>query len=345
MRSKAENFPKETLPDERRIIDQILPWAAVGETASGLYGVGDDCAAIPMDDEVCLLTKDLLVEGTHFLNHASTDWRLLGEKAARCNLSDLAASGGQPVALLVGLVLPPEFQMENLEKLYQGMASACKEVGATIAGGDTTRGAQVTLCITAVGKRPRHWAACLRSDARPGDFLYVTGPLGGSRAGLELLLDPKRRALISDEDAFELRDRHFRAPSRVAAARALARRSERLALLDISDSLFNECCLLAKASAVQVEVWLEKVPVHPGAAVYCDLCKIDPQRFALFSGEEYELLIASPKPRQELLEHFRESGVEADLIEIGTIKPGHGCILMEHGKPVEISDETFSHFP
>lgn len=344
MKSFPPELPGSAISTERQLIRQILPWALVGATSSGIYGVGDDCAALPMDDEICLLTKDILVEGTHFLNLPSTDWRLLGEKAARCNLSDLAAAGAQPVALLVGLVLPQDFAMDNVEKLYCGLASACKEVNANIVGGDTTRGAQVAISVTAVGKRPRTWASCLRSDARPGDFLYLTGPLGGSRAGLDLLLNPKTRALFSEEDAFELRDRHFIPPSRVAAAMALASRGERLAMLDISDSLYNEACLLAEASAVHVELWLDKVPIHPRAAHYCQVCRLDPYQFALFSGEEYELLIASPTPRLELLEHFRQRGVAADLIEMGSVKTGSGCTVLQQGKPVEISDETFAHF-
>ncbi|MGH3020586.1 MAG: thiamine-phosphate kinase, partial [Gaiellaceae bacterium] len=155
-----------------------------------------------------VVTQDTLVEGVHF-RRDWTSWRDLGWKAAAVNLSDLAALGAEPEALLVGLALPPETEPEAVVELYEGLA----EPGVPVTGGDTTRAEQLVLAVTAVGRSDRVPG---RAGALPGDLLVVTGPLGGAAAGLQALRDGL--------DGFEeLVARHRRPPLRLEEGRRLAR--------------------------------------------------------------------------------------------------------------------------
>jgi thiamine-monophosphate kinase len=341
-----------TLPDtagqlgEREIIRRLSRWLTVGATGSGDFGTGDDCAELaeaPPGTRM-IVTKDLLVEGTHFLRAADTDWYLVGRKAAGANISDLAAAGCVPRALLVGVAIPPDLPVAALEELYRGMHEAAVLASARIIGGDTTRGERLVLSITAIGAKPESWADCRRSDARVGDIIYVTGHLGGSRAGLDLILSPDKGDAIDCELADALVKRHFIPPSRLDAAIALARRGQRMAMIDISDSLYNEAALSAEASGVQMELELNAVPVARGAARFCAASGADSARFALFSGEEYELLFTSEQGIEELSEIFRATGVECPLTQLGAVKPGTGVRVLRGGNPVDPSDETFVHF-
>jgi thiamine-monophosphate kinase len=201
-----------------------------------------------------VLTQDALVENVHFrLDWIS--WRELGFRAAAVNLSDLAASGAAPEALLVTLVVPPEIAVEDVLELYGGIA----EAGVPVVGGDTTAGTTVVLSVTAAGRSERVPG---RDGARPGDVLVVSGPLGA--AGV----------------AFRSR-RYARPPLRLAEGRELA--GTATAQLDISDGLAVDAAHLARRSGVRCVLDLERVPLAPGATV-------DDLGF----GEDFELLAAVP---------------------------------------------------
>jgi len=203
-----------------------------------------------------VVTQDALVEGVHFRR----DWiafRELGYRAAAVNLSDLAAAGAEPVALLVTLAAPPELEVADVVELYEGL----NEPGVPIAGGDTASAPQLTLAVTAVGRSERVPG---RAGARPGDLVVVTGPLGAAGA------------------AFRER-RHARPPLRLEEGRRLAAVAH--AQTDISDGLAVDAGHLAARSGCRVEIDLAEVPLAPGATVE-----------DLGFGEDYELLAATPDP-------------------------------------------------
>ena len=199
-----------------------------------------------------VVTQDALVEGVHFrLDWIS--WRDLGFRAAAANISDLAASGAAPDALIVSLGAPGETELADVLELYEGIA----ETGVPVRGGDTTRAPQLFLSVTAVGRAERVPG---RAGARPGDVLVVTGALGASGAAF--------------------RERRFvRPPLRVAEGVALARHAH--AMLDVSDGIARDAGHLARRSGVRCVVELERVPLASGAT-------IDDLGF----GEDYELLAA-----------------------------------------------------
>ena len=201
-------------------------------------------------------TQDALIEGVHF-HLAWTTHRELGYKAAAVNLSDLAASGATPEALLVTLGVPGETELDDVIDLYEGL----NEPGVPVVGGDTTRADRLYLSVTALGRSDRVPG---RDGARPGDLVVVTGPLGEAGAAFR-------------------EERHARPPLRLEEGRRLARVAH--ALIDVSDGLAVDAGRLAERSGCRIAIELERVPLAPGATV-------DDLGF----GEDYELLAASPNP-------------------------------------------------
>lgn len=203
-----------------------------------------------------VVTQDALVEGVHF-RHAWITWRDLGWRAAAVNLSDLAASGAEPEALVVTLAAPPDTRVEDVLELYEGI----QETGVPVVGGDTTSAAQLVLSVTALGRSERVPG---RAGARPGDLLVVTGPLGAAGA------------------AFRER-RYVRPRLRLDEGRRLAREAH--AMLDISDGIAVDAGHIARRSGARLVIELERVPLAVSATV-------DDLGF----GEDYELLAAVEKP-------------------------------------------------
>jgi thiamine-monophosphate kinase len=228
---------------------------------------GLDAEGAVLDGGV-VVTQDTLVEGVHFRREWSS-WRDLGWKAAAVNLSDLAALGAEPEALLVGLALPPETEPEAVVELYEGLA----EPGVPVAGGDTTRADRLVVAVTAVGRSERVPG---RAGALPGDVLVVTGPLGGAAAGLHVL----REGLAGFE---EFVARHRRPPLRLAEGRRLARVAD--ALIDLSDGIAGDAARIAERSGCRIVLEPERIPRAAGIEAVADLP-------FWTMGEDYELLAA-----------------------------------------------------
>jgi thiamine-monophosphate kinase len=223
------------------------------ERRSLVEGIEHDAAAF---EEGLVVTQDSLVEGVHFrLEWLS--WRELGFRAAAVNISDLAASGARPRALLVSLGVPAETDVTDVVELYEGLA----EAGVAVRGGDTTEAAGVFVSVTAVGHAERVPG---RAGARPGDALLVTGPLGAAGA------------------AFRERQ-YVRPPLRVEEGVRLARSAH--AMLDLSDGLGTDAARIAERSGCRLTIELEDVPLAPGATTE-----------DLGFGEDFELLAATREP-------------------------------------------------
>jgi thiamine-monophosphate kinase len=238
--------------------------AALRWLASRLPDVGDDAAVVPAPAGVLLLAADVVVEGVH-ADLSITSEADFGWKALAVNLSDIAAMGGRPLQALVTVVLPPG---RSLEPLYEGLLECAAAYGCAVVGGDLSGGPGLVVSVAVTGTIDGDGSAVLRSGARPGDGLYVTGPLGASAAGMR---------------AGGAGTVHARPVPRLAEGVA-ARIAGATAMLDLSDGLTLDLRRLADASAVGVVV--ESLPVAPGAT----------DEEALAGGEDYELLAASPVP-------------------------------------------------
>ena len=214
------------------------------------------------------VTQDVLVEGVHF-RLEWTSWRDLGYKAAAVNLSDLAAMGADPEGLLVSLAVPPETSADDVLGLYEGL----NEPGVPVVGGDTVAAPSTFLGITALGRSDRVPG---RAGARPGDALVVTGPLGGSAAGLYAL----EHGLEGLDDLIRT---HRRPPLRLEQGRRLAEVAH--ALVDLSDGILADAAKIAGRSGCRLVVDVERLPLAPGIGGLTDL-----PFWTL--GEDYELLAA-----------------------------------------------------
>lgn len=256
-----------------------------------------------------VVTQDALVENVHF-SLDWTSWRDLGYKAAAVNISDLAASGAEPEALIVSLGLPPDTDAAHVYELYEGL----NEPGVPILGGDTTTAERVYLSVTAAGRSERIPG---RAGAVPGDTLVVTGPLGASAAGYLCLKEGIASPLVAA---------HLRPPLRVEKGRVLARYAH--AMLDISDGLATDAGHIARRSRCRVVIDLEDVPVAEGVAEIADRLGRDIWELACGFGEDYELLAAVPHP----------GGFRA----VGRCEVGAGVEIRLGGKPVAM--KGWEHF-
>jgi thiamine-monophosphate kinase len=234
--------------------------AAIAALTANLTAVGDDCAVLPLDDRYDqVLTTDPLIRGIHFT--PDTPPEQIGWKAAARVLSDIAAMGADPQYLLINLVAPPDEEFQTLEKIYDGVSNVRKRFGVDLVGGDLAQGPELELHVFGVGRVPKG-KALLRSGARPGDRLYVTGPLGGS---------------------FDS-GKHLNFMPRVSEGRRLRESGVVTAMMDISDGLATDLRHLLKASGVGANLESEKIPM------------VGTLEQALFDGEDFELLFTSPEP-------------------------------------------------
>jgi len=272
-----------------------------------LHGIGDDTAVLQAGDQTLLWTADMLVEGVHF----RLDWidaAALGWKSLAMNLSDIAAMGGAPVGALLSIALPAEYTGAWLDAFVDGFADCAQTYGVALVGGDTNRAERVVIDVSVLGVVAGQPA--LRSGAHAGDWLLVSGALGGSRAGLFALMAGK----ASEVDLAP----HFRPTPRLQVG-TLARELGATAMMDLSDGLAADLPKLLRASGVGAVVDAAQVPVHPAAARWAQAQGIDPVAFAIAGGEDYELLLAaSPPVAQRLLERVpTETGVP--LTKIGEV--------------------------
>jgi thiamine-monophosphate kinase len=271
-----------------------------------VQGIEDDVAALA-DGRV--VTQDALLEGVHF-RLDWTSWRDLGYKCAAVNLSDLAAAGAEPEALLVTLGAPPETRLDEVLALYEGL----REPGVPVVGGDTTASPSVLVSVTALGRSARVPG---RSGALPGDLLVVTGPLGASAAGYHALRAGLESPLVAA---------HRRPPVRLDEGRQLAATAH--ALLDLSDGLAADAGHIAARSGCRVVVDLEHVPVADGVAEIADRVGSSVWELACAFGEDYELLAA-----------VHDSG---GFQVVGHCEEGAGVEIRSEGRPVPL--RGWDHF-
>jgi thiamine-monophosphate kinase len=295
-------------------------------------GVGDDCAVVHMGDKLMLVTCDASLEDVHFSRSfgAPED---IGWKAMASALSDIAAMGGLPRFCVVTLALPGDLSAEVAEELYAGMRACADDAGAFIIGGDVTRSSSgVVIDVTAIGEA-LEGRYVLRSGARPGNVLAVTGHLGAAQAGLF--------ALQEGLDLPDLKRAHFHPLSRAAAGKWLAHEGNATAMIDISDGLLQDAGHIMEASQCGLDIDPDAVPVAPELFAAGHHFGIEPLTIALTSGEEYELLVALPaEDAVTIVERFR-SETDTPLAIIGRFtEPESGLTIA--GTPADIAG--FDHF-
>jgi thiamine-monophosphate kinase len=327
---------------ELGLIERIRARAGAAPPSTPL-GIGDDAAVVatPPSGRM-LVSTDAYLEGIHFrLDFSSPDE--IGAKAATGALSDIAAMGGRPTHLFLMLGAPPSTSVAVIDGLVSGLCAVASRHGAHLAGGDTISSPErILIGLTALGA-PAGAGPITRAGARPGDALLVTGALGGSLAGLEILAGAPDRA--ADPAAAAALLRHRAPVPRVAEAALLVERFHPTAMIDVSDGLASEVAHLAAASGVGFRVDLAAIPVHGGARAVAALLGRDPLAFALGSGEEYELLFTAPPGEAAAIarELPLETGTPAAVI--GEATASRALVVRDAaGREVPLSPAGFRHF-
>jgi thiamine-monophosphate kinase len=312
------------------LIDKLRSLLPPNRPDAGVaVGIGDDAAVVHVSDGTSLaLTTDALVEGVHF----RLDWSTasdVGFKAVSVNVSDLAAMGAEPRFMLVSLCCPSDLATDIVEGIYGGMIEACALYSTEIIGGDTVRAEQLVITITALGEITGD--PMRRSAARPGDVLAVTGPLGRSAAGLNLLISNDSSAVVP-EHGLACIDAHRRPVARVDEGLRL-KEAGVLAALDISDGLASDAERLAEASGVGVEIDEKLVPVAVEARSVGDDRGWDVTQMVLGGGEDLELLVAASPALVEQL----------GLLPVGTVVH-EGLWLVSDGERLPLGPLGYDHF-
>ncbi len=298
-----------------------------------LIGIGDDAAAWQCDETTVLATTDAMVEGVHFTT--GTPWWELGWKALAVNLSDIAAMGGVPRYALLNLSLPMDTEVEDVARLYRGMARLADEQLVAVVGGNVTAAPVLMITATVLGQALDE-GLLRRSAAAPGDCVAVTGFLGAAAAGLRMMRGDLRPP---GEAADLLRRAHLQPQPRVAEGQVLVRGGVRTAI-DISDGLVADLSHICTASGVGACLRVEDVPVHPQVRAALGREAMD---LALSGGEDYELIFTAPGP---VVEEVRGAlGGICPVTVIGEITKGAGVgLLARDGKPYYIYDRGWDHF-
>ncbi len=307
---------------ELELVRRIRNSPGGSRTLGVLTGIGDDTAVLSLTPGVSLLaTTDLVIEGIHFRRSSATP-RDIGWKAMAVNLSDIAAMGGTPRWALVAVALPGSARIDDVEACYDGMREAAGPHGVVIVGGDTSVSPDGwVINVTVLGEHsgtPR-----LRSMARPGDAVAVTGSLGRSAAGLAVLergADPGRG--ISAAALEEIMSAHLRPVARIEEGRWLGAQATVHALMDCSDGLATDLAHICRESRVSARVFLERLPVSPAVAEAGRALGRDPIEWATTGGEDYELLLTCEAGAATGLAEDLRAATGTALTVIGEVRSG-----------------------
>jgi thiamine-monophosphate kinase len=323
-------------------LQQILP-----HCGRVLVGPGDDAALITGRTGNLAATTDLLAEGADFL--PGEDPESIGRRAVAVNLSDLAAMGVSPEFFLLSIAFPPDKGDEYPLAIARGAISRAEPFGAYLVGGDLS-GAPTTVVSVALWGQPAG-RPLLRSGAKPGDGVWLSGFPGRAAAGLRLARRMSASAKTEGQGALEsavLSPPHeeellaaYRDPiPRVALGLWLAREQAAQAAIDVSDGLGVDAGRLARASGVRIVIERERLPVAAALAAFARLESADPVEWILAGGDDYELLFASTE-RAPLREPRPEWEVSITLV--GHVEKGDGAILRDSHGDRDISELGYDH--
>jgi len=284
-----------------------------GTVPKDAIGIGDDCAVLPAQDGsgYILLTTDTMLENQHF-RWSDTSPQDLGWKLLAVNLSDIAAAGGVPIAAVLTLGLPPDFDANRVEKIYEGINSLAKLQGVAVVGGDTVKAEQFFVGAAVLGKTNN---PLRRGGAQAGDELWVSGSIGDGGLGLALTENRVSSTSLSDGGALAL-ERLHRPEPRLALGRVLSERRLATAAIDVSDGLIQDAGHICDSSKLNLEIDLDLVPHLSCSDDYWTLLR------AASAGDDYELLFSAPAGNAIEIEKLRNVLSLPGLTRIGKLSEG-----------------------
>lgn len=309
-------------------------------------GIGDDAAVLNYGNKRTVVTTDMLVEGIHF-DLMYMPLKHLGYKSIVVNLSDIYAMNAEPKQVTVSLAISSKFPVEALEELYEGIHLACKNYKVDLVGGDTTSSLTgLVLSVTAIGEANEE-DLCYRSGAKEGDLICVTGDLGASYLGLQILEREKQIYLEHPgvqpelENAQYLIERHLKPEARRDVIRFFKEAGLKpTAMMDVSDGLSSDIRHICKQSKVGCEINESEVPISEDAYHMALNFNMDPITCALNGGEDYELLFTIvPEDETKIAD-------ESAFVIIGQItKAENGQVLVtKSGNRHPLKAQGWNHF-
>lgn len=307
-----------------------------------IKGIGDDTAVLKQTyGQNLLMTTDMLVEDIHFSLKYGT-CHSAGWKALAVNVSDIAAMGGTPTYAVVALAVPPGAAVGDIEDLYAGIGDCAREYGVDVVGGDTVRSTGgLAINITLLGKLEPD-RAIYRSGAVPGDIIMVTGNLGHSAAGLYSF--SSGIGGTAGEPAEEVKHSHLYPAARLKEGQILGGSGLATSMNDISDGLASEILEICEAAGTGCEVYNDKIPFSAATAVVAENADTDPVEWALYGGEDFELVFTvNPQNIERVKLILKETGCFARVV--GTIIPKtEGCSLIKDGVRHALKPGGYNHF-
>lgn len=304
---------------------------AVFPVPDGTVGIGDDCAVLPAGEGELLFSTDLLMEGVHFLRSESSP-EDVGWKAAAVNLSDIAAMGGKPVATFLSIALPKDAQGEWAERFIEGYRQISSQYDVPLLGGDTTSSLRDIAVNVGILGRCQSGNRLMRSGAKVGETIYVTGPLGDSAAGLQAILKGIRRS----EEVKTLIERHKRPLPRVDAGVILVQSGKVGAMMDISDGIASDMRHIMKASKVGAVIALDRLPLSSELISVCAEQGWDRYWLSTSGGEDFELLFTGPDGL--------ENELDIKVYPVGKIVDGTELTWTVEGCAVDYDYMGYKHF-
>lgn len=323
---------------ERELIEQIRAKRAL-KSQFLFKGIGDDCAVFGHSSDTLWLTStDMLVEDVHFsikLHPA----HLLGRKTIAVNLSDIAAMGGKPEFVLLSVALSPQLNDEWVNEYINGVLEICDQYDCQLIGGDTVSSKISTFSVTVIGRavgKPVY-----RSGAMAGDDIYVSGVLGSSGLGLQLL---QNSTVNNTEEKIphNFIQSHLNPTPQVELGIQLSKSKLISAMQDISDGIATDLAHICKESRVGAEVFQQLLPADQGFKKWCGMTGCDPIEMMLSGGEDYQLLFVAKKENRNLLEMMAKDVTQ--ITRIGEITQEAGVYLIDsQGLKREVSYQGYEH--
>lgn len=288
---------------------------------STVKGIGDDAAVLDYDQKEMVVTTDFLIEGVHF-DMVYTPLKHLGYKAVTVNISDVYAMNAIPKQVTVSIALSNRFSLEAIETLYEGIKMACEHYNVDLIGGDTVSSVTgLTISVTALGEVEKG-KAVLRSTAKPGNLVCVTGDLGAAYAGLQILKREKEVYLVNPNSQPDMSgydyvlERQLKPECRKDVIEGLKKNGiVPTAMIDISDGLSSEILHICKQSGTGVKIFEDKIPVDVQTMMVAEELNLDTTLLAMNGGEDYELLFTIAASDENKINEIEGVSVIGEILE------------------------------
>ena len=301
-------------------------------------GVGDDCAVVASSNRDLLTSTDMLIENVHFdMKYFSPE--MIGKKAIAVNLSDIAAMGGTPLYILISIGIPASTPVQFAEKLYVGFENMAKKYNCCIVGGDISKSINgLIICITIFGEIKKN-AFIKRSGAKIKDKIFVTGNLGDSAAGLKILKRDNHRKKN------KIIEKHLYPKPRLKEGQILAEKVGVSSMIDLSDGLASDLERICEESKCGARIYLNKIPLSSDLRSLEKSINLNMLDYALFGGEDYELLFTVNEKRIAQLEKQWQK-LKISVTNIGEILDKKHRIILVYpdGREEPLSKRGYDHF-